>query len=78
MIHHSIYIAESKIKMKKMTRKQSFYQYKNFTECETSYLREIYNNIFAFLLGPASNKTKMLKNENETQILLNMYINFTQ
>ena len=58
--------------------KQKYYQYINFTKCETSYLQEIYNNIFAFLLGSASNKIKMEKNEKETHILLNMYINFTE
>ena len=60
--------------MKKMTMKQKFYQCRNFTKCESSYLQEIiYKIIFVFLLGPTSNKMKMEKNENETQILFIKY-----
>ena len=56
MIH---IVPESKIKMKKMRMKQKFYQYINFNKCETSYLRKIDENIFVFLLGPASENEKM-------------------
>ena len=60
--------------MKKMTTKQKFYQCRNFTKCESSYLQKIvYKIIFVFLLGPTSNKMKMEKNENETQILFIKY-----
>ena len=43
-------IKKKKKERKKNENKEKFYQYINFTECKTSYLREICKNIFAFML----------------------------
>ena len=59
MNHHSIYLPESKIKMKKKIRRKQILL--NFTECEQAIYRRYLKYFCVVVIGPASNKMKMEK-----------------